>query len=38
MQGWLKTDLENFQTEISELASNFLEIEYLVDHTLSNFK
>jgi hypothetical protein len=38
MEGWTKLDLENFQEEVLELANNFLEIEYLVDHTLDPFK
>ncbi len=38
MEGWLKMDLDNFQGEILELANNFLEIEHLVDDTLSHFR
>lgn len=38
MEGWLKTDLENFQDAILEPANNFLEIEHLIDNTLAQFK
>ncbi len=38
MEGWLKTDSENFQDEILKLGNRFLEIEYLVDNTLARFK
>lgn len=38
MEGWAKLDLENFQKDVLELSSNFLEIEYLIDKTLSKFK
>jgi len=38
MEGWIKLDLENFQEEVLKLVSNFLEIEYLIDHTLNQFK
>ncbi|WP_316634721.1 hypothetical protein [uncultured Flavobacterium sp.] len=38
MEGCIKLDLENFQEEVSKLANNFLEIEYLVDNTLNQFK
>ena len=38
MEGWTKLDLENFQEEVLKLVSNFLEIEYLIDHTLNQFK
>jgi hypothetical protein len=38
MQGWVKTDLENFQDEIFGLANNFLEIKHLVDSNLDKFK
>jgi hypothetical protein len=38
MEGWQSIDMENFQNDILELANNFLEIEYLVDDTIANFK
>jgi hypothetical protein len=38
MQGWVKSDLENFQDIIPELAGNFLEIAYLIDKNLATFK
>jgi len=38
MEGWLEIDLDNFQNEILELANNFLEIEHLVDNTLTKFR
>lgn len=38
MEGWVKVDLNNFQNEIVELANNFLEIENLIDNTLTHFK
>ena len=38
MEGWLKMDMENLQSEIVKLANNFLEIEHLVDETLAHFK
>jgi hypothetical protein len=36
MEGW--TALENFQEEVLKITNNFLDIEYLVDHTLNRFK
>jgi hypothetical protein len=38
MEGWIAIDLQNFKNEIVSLASNFLEIEGLVDETLIKFK
>lgn len=38
MEGWLKIDTGNFESDILKLAYNFLEIEHLVDDTLSHFK
>jgi hypothetical protein len=38
MEGWLNIDNGNFQSDILELANNFLEIEHLVDDTLAHFK
>ena len=38
MEGWVKSEPENFQEEILELASKFLEIEYLIDDALAKFK
>jgi hypothetical protein len=38
MEGWLNIDNVNFQSDILELANNFLEIEHLVDDTLAHFK
>ncbi len=38
MEGWLKIDEGNFQDDILGLANNFLEMEHLVDDTLSHFK
>lgn len=38
MEGWLKIDVTNFQADIVALANNFLEIEFLIDDTLSQFK
>jgi hypothetical protein len=38
MQGWIKTDSEDLQNEITRLANNFLEIERLIENTLDHFK
>lgn len=38
MEGWIKIDLENFQSDIYELANNFLATDYLIDNTLAIFK
>ena len=38
MQGWIKTDSEDLQKEITRLSNNFLEIEHLVENTLDHFK
>ena len=38
MEGWVKFDPKNFQTDILELANQFLDIEHLVDETLAHFK
>ncbi|MGY0039664.1 hypothetical protein [Pedobacter sp. NJ-S-72] len=37
MEGWVKTDADNFKHEVLKLASNFLKISQLVDDTLVNF-
>ncbi|MEO5943008.1 MAG: hypothetical protein ABIP30_01525 [Ferruginibacter sp.] len=38
MEGWEKLDLINLENTIVKLASNFLEIEFLVEDTLQKFK
>ncbi len=38
MEGWVEIELENFQDSVLDLANNFLQIEYLIDNTLANFK
>jgi len=38
MEGWQQIDLENFQGEIVRLANNFMDIEHLIDNTLTEFK
>jgi len=38
MQGWIKTDSEDLQNEITRLSNNFLEIEHLIENTLDHFK
>ncbi len=38
IQGWVKTDLENLETNIISLSNNFIEIEHLIENTLGNFK
>jgi hypothetical protein len=38
MEGWIKLDPANFQNQILKLANNFLQIEYLIDDTLVEFK
>lgn len=38
MEGWIKTNLKDCRGEIVKLANNFLEIDYLIDDTLVNFK
>ncbi|MEN2412609.1 hypothetical protein [Flavobacterium mesophilum] len=38
MEGWIKLDLENFENELLLITENFLEIEFLIDTTLKQFK
>jgi hypothetical protein len=38
MQGWIESDPEKMQEEITALANNFLELEPLIDQTLAKFK
>ncbi|WP_264529690.1 hypothetical protein [Flavobacterium sp. N502540] len=38
MEGWTTLNPENFQDEVVKLAQNFLDIEYLIDDTLGQFK
>lgn len=38
MQGWIPFNKKNLQKDILELAINFLEIEYLIEQTLAEFK
>jgi hypothetical protein len=38
MQGWIEIDLKNFNENILLLAKNFIEIEYIIDDNLANFK
>lgn len=38
MEGWIKLDPENLQEEVLKLTHNFLEMEYLIDNTLNQFK
>ncbi len=38
MEGWIKLDPVNFQNQVLKLANNFLQIEYLIDDTLAEFK
>jgi len=38
MEGWLKIDRENLQSDIVKLANNFIEMEHLIDNTLKDFK
>ncbi|KAF2327327.1 hypothetical protein [Flavobacterium daemonense] len=38
MEGWIELDTENFQKEILEICTNFLEIEFLIDDTLAPFR
>jgi hypothetical protein len=38
MEGWIELNLENFQEEVLRITNNFLEIEYLIDDTLLQFK
>jgi hypothetical protein len=38
MEGWLKLDQENFENEVLKITNNFLDIENLIDDTLSKFK
>ncbi len=38
MQGWKKIDSEHLQQDILELANKFLELEYLIDDLLGNYK
>jgi hypothetical protein len=38
MEGWIKINSKTFQNDILKLANAFLEIEYLIDNTLAEFK
>ena len=38
MQGWIKTDLAQLETEIIQLSNKFLELEHLIEITLVKFK
>ena len=38
IQGWIKSNQEKMQEEITGLANNFLELEPLIDQTLAKFK
>ena len=38
MEGFVKMEPDSFLDEVLQLSNNFLEIEYLVDHTLARFK
>ena len=38
MQGWVQAGAKKWEDEILELANRFLEIDYLIDETLSFFK
>ena len=38
MQGWIELKEENFENDISNLTSNFIKIEYLIDNTLQTFQ
>ncbi|SNR93848.1 hypothetical protein [Flavobacterium sp. ov086] len=38
MEGWVKLNLGNFQEDVLELSTNFLEVESLIDETLDKFK
>ncbi|MCB0427786.1 MAG: hypothetical protein KDD16_10840 [Mangrovimonas sp.] len=38
MEGWNYFENENLENTIIKLANNFLEIEYIIDHTLEKFK
>lgn len=38
MQGWISTDTENFDIEVSNLARNFLSIQFIIDDLLSERK
>ncbi len=38
MEGWIKYDEKNLESEIIKLADNFLAIEYLIDKTLIEFR
>ncbi len=38
MEGWLKVEYSNSQDEIVALANNRIEIEQLIDDTLTHFK
>lgn len=38
MEGWVELNFQTLQKDVSELCAKFLEIEYLVDQTLSEFK
>ncbi|MTH14471.1 hypothetical protein [Flavobacterium sp. LC2016-01] len=38
MEGWIELDSENYQKEILKICDSFLEIDYLIDDTLLQFK
>jgi hypothetical protein len=38
MQGWKKLDLEHLQKDIIDLATKFLEIDFLIDDLLNKYK
>ena len=38
MEGWIKMDEKNLQTQITELAKQFFEIDHLIDENLAHFK
>lgn len=38
MQGWITLNKEKVQKDVLDLANNFLEVEHLIDKTLSEFK
>ncbi len=38
MEGWINLGFENYEEEILKICNSFLEIEYLIDDTLFQFK
>lgn len=38
MQGWIESDFNYFNENILQLTKNFVEIEYIIDENLANFK